>query len=72
MGLYFSTCSLIITIILTIIYFRKKKINNDETEIYGVLLVSTISMLLFESMTGFWYKWGIATDNLIYRLLCKW
>ena len=71
MGLYFSTCSLIITIILTIIYFRKKKINNDETEIYGVLLVSTISMLLFESMTGFWYKWGIATDNLIYRLLCK-
>lgn len=71
MGLYFSICSLIITIILTIIYFRKKKINNDETKIYGVLLVSTIAMLLFESMTGFWYKWGIATNNLIYRLLCK-
>ena len=71
MGLYFSTCSLIITIILTIIFFRKKKINNDETEIYGLLLISTISMLLFETMTGFWYKWGIETNNMIFRLLCK-
>ena len=71
MGLYFSTCSLIILSILTIIYFTKKKIDNSETEIYGMLLISTISMLSLESLTGFLYKWGINTSNTIYIFLCK-
>ncbi len=71
MGLYFSACSLIIAIVLTIIFFLKKKISNSETEIYGWLLICTIFMLLFETITGFWYKWGIDSGNIVFKFLCK-
>lgn len=71
MGLYFSASSLIIAIILAIVFFTKKKVKNDETEIYGLLLLVIIVTLSFEVMTGSWYVLGISTDNFVYLLLCK-
>ena len=71
MGLYFSLCTLLILIIFVIAFFTKKRAENIETKIYGILLFVTIIGLFFESLTGIWYKAGLDSDNLLYKFFSK-
>ena len=70
MGLYFSFSALIVSVILSIIYFSKKKVNNFETKIYGQMLIGMIVMLFFEIFTGVWFNWGFEITK-IYKFFCK-
>lgn len=71
MGLYFSSSSLFVVTILFIIYVSKKKLKNDETKIYGLLLFFTIVMLFLEVLTGYLYKTSFDINSDIYVLLSK-
>lgn len=71
MGLYFSSSSLFVVTILFIIYVAKKKLKNDETKIYGLLLFFTIVMLFLEVLTGYLYKTSFDINSDIYVLLSK-
>ena len=48
-NLYFPVCSMITTLILCIVYFSKKKVNNLDTSIYKFLLITGMieSLLMF-------------------------
>ncbi len=71
MGLYFSLCTLLILLIFFIAFFIKKRAENIETKIYGILLFVTIIGLFLESLTGIWYKVGFDSNNFLYKFLSK-
>ena len=58
MGIYFSVCTLLILIIFIFAFFTKKRVDNIETKLYGVLIFTTIFGLFFEALTGILYKVG--------------
>ena len=41
-GFTFSTCSLFYSILLTIMYFSKKRLNRVENKIYGSLIICNL------------------------------
>lgn len=47
-GIFFSIISLFYCILITFIYFYKKRIESEENRIYGILLVTTVVGLLVE------------------------
>ena len=58
MGLYFSLSAFIITIMLSIMFFLKKKVDNKETKIYGIMLFGTTFMLFLEIFTAVLFNAG--------------
>ena len=70
MGLYFSLSSIIITIILSTIFFLKKKVDNKETKIYGIMLVGTIFMLFLEIFTAVLFNVGFPINDF-YKFVSK-
>ena len=71
-GVYFSASALIVLIVLTIIFYSKGKVNNNETKIYGLLLLITILSLSLEITSYAVYSKNIlTTDNIVYQIMCK-
>ena len=50
--LYFSIASFIILILISIVYFKKKKIKSIETNIYSFVIVITLISLFLEILSG--------------------
>ena len=71
MGLYFSISSLIMIIILTVIFYIKKSVKNEETSIYKRILLTTIVGLSLETITGIWYLTSKDSTNIFYNIACK-
>ena len=63
MGFYFSVGMLPVLIILSIIFFSKKKVNNKETNIYGWILFVSLIMLSLEIATAIMYRTDIDQDT---------
>ena len=55
-GISFITCSLIYTILLSIVYFTKKRIKTTETEIYAQLLILNVLGLILELLCCYTVK----------------
>ena len=71
MGVYFSISALIFIIVFATIFFFKGKIKNNETKIYGRLLLVTIAGLILEIVTCFWYQDGGDIESFIYQFASK-
>lgn len=71
MGVYFSISALIFIIVFATIFFFKGKIKNNETKIYGRLLLVTIAGLILEIVTCFWYQDGVDIESFIYQFASK-
>ncbi len=56
LGFYLSVAMLPVMIILTIIFFSKKKVNNEETKIYSYILLTSIIMTIFEIVSAILYR----------------
>ena len=71
-GVYFSISALCVILILTSIFYIKKKVTNQETRVYGYLLFNTIVILILEVLSCFLYKNNIVGENnYLYQFLCK-
>ena len=71
MGLYFSICTFIILIVFCIDFFTRKKVNNVETKIYGVLIIVTMLGLFLESLTGIFYNVGLDQNAFYFKFFSK-
>ena len=67
MGLYFSLSAIIITLMLSTMFFLKKKVDNKETKIYGLMLIGTTFMLFLEIFTAVLFNVGFPINNF-YKL----
>ncbi len=83
-GFYLSVAMLPVMIILAVIFFLKKKVDNEETKIYSLILIVAILMTLFEIISAllcenyfeaFWYnyisKMVLISYILVNFLFCK-
>ena len=70
-GAYFSISSLIIILILSYMFFSKKRIDNSETKVYGLMLIVTIIGLSLEIITCVWFNNGADLNSIIYKLISK-
>ncbi len=72
MGVYFSISAFIVILTLTCIFFIKGKINNNETKVYSLLLITTMAVLVLEVLSCVLYaKKILNTDDSAYIILCK-
>lgn len=71
MGLYFSISSLFFIIILSVVFFHKKTIINEETKLYKRILYVTIFGLILEIGTAIWYSLGVENSLNLYKLASK-
>lgn len=71
-NLYFPVCSMVITLVLCIVYFSKKKINNLDTSIYKVLLITGMLESFVMFLTNLLVCFCFIPENyLIFELLNK-
>ncbi len=70
-GFYFSLCTLIIMIIFAVVFFGKKKVKNEETKIYGWLLIVSIIMTILEIATAIYFSMGNDIETIFYKLGAK-
>ena len=70
-GAYFSISSLIIILILSYMFFSKKRIDNSETKVYGLMLIVTIIGLSLEIITCVWFNNGADLNSIIYKFISK-
>ena len=56
LGFYLSVAMLPVMIILTVIFFLKEKVNNEETKIYSLILITSIIMTIFEIISALLYR----------------
>lgn len=68
-GFYLSIGMLPVMFILTIIFFLKGKIKNEETKVYSCMLFFSILMTLFEILSALLFKMNF--DSFIYRIIAK-
>ena len=71
MGLYFSICTFIILIVFFVDFFTRKRVENAETKIYGVLIVVTMLGLFLEALTGLFYKVGLDQNTFSFKFFSK-
>ena len=69
LGFYLSIAMLPVMIIITTIFFLKEKLNNEETEIYAYILLSSIAMTLFEILSAILFE--SAFGSFVYNLIAK-
>ena len=48
--LQFPICSILISLLLVIVFFMKKRINNQETKIYGAIILTQLFQAVFETI----------------------
>ena len=68
MGLYFSLSAIIIILMLSTMFFLKKKVDNKETKIYGIMLIGTTFMLFLEIFTAVLFNVGFPINNFNVRM----
>ena len=70
-GFYLSVAMLPVMIILSIIFFLKKNVNNEETTLYKYILLVSIMMTTFEIISALLYQNNSITFwyNLISKLV---
>lgn len=68
-GFYLSVGMLPVMLIIATIYFKKEKINNEETEIYKYILLAAIVMTIFEICSAILYKYFF--EMFIYNFTAK-
>ena len=69
LGFYLSIAMLPVMIIITTIFFLKEKLNNEETEIYAYILLSSVAMTLFEILSAILFE--SAFGSFVYNLIAK-
>lgn len=70
-GVYFSISSFMILLILSFIYFSKKRVENNETVIYSKLLFVTLFGLFLEIITCIWVSIGMPIETTLYKISSK-
>ena len=70
-GFYLSISMIPILLLLTIIFFVKKRVNNEETKIYSHILISSIIMSIFEVTSAIMYKeyFGLLIYDIVAKLV---
>lgn len=68
-GFYLSVAMLPVMITLSIIFFYKEKVNNNETKIYGLILFNSIIMTTFEIISALLFKEFF--DTILYKIVAK-
>ena len=71
MGVYFSVSALIIILILSFMFFSKRKVSNDETSIYGKMLIVTMIGLMLEIITCIWNGYLVDVNNIFFKFVSK-
>ena len=71
MGAYFSICSLVFLLIFIVVFFLKRKVENIDTKIYGVILIVTLIGIIFDVLCFVLYKFGFDYNNFIYKTMAK-
>ena len=70
-GFYFSISSLIIMIIFSFVFFGKRRVNNKETEIYGLLIIFSIIMNILEIVSCIFYLKNADINNVVFIIISK-
>ena len=70
-GMYFSISSFIILFILSVVFFGKERVNNNETKLYGIILIVTLMGLFLEIFTCIWYIYSPNLDSVFYKFFSK-
>ncbi len=68
-GFYLSVAMLPVMITLSIIFYYKEKVNNNETKIYGLILFNSIIMTTFEIISALLFKEFF--DTILYKIVAK-
>lgn len=69
LGFYLSVAMLPVMITLSIIFFYKEKVNNNETKIYSLILLNSIVMTTFEIVSALLFKDFF--DTILYKIVAK-
>ena len=67
----FSVCSLVFSIILLVVYFSKKRIDNKETKIFSKILICTLLGVIIEIICYFFRINDYGSGDLIYIIINK-
>ena len=68
-NIIFSLCSFFYCLLILITYFSKKRVVNNETKIYSLLIVVNFIGLLFELLSAFFNIYSIGYDTIEMILL---
>ena len=71
MGAYFTISAIIYISIFTYYFFSKNKVKNLETNVYKVLLITTLSGLCLDALSFFAYENGVNPNGFFYQCLAK-
>ena len=69
LGFYLSVAMLPVMIILTVIFFFKEKVINEETKIYSFILITSIVMTMCEIASALLFKYYF--ESFIYNIIAK-
>lgn len=67
----FSVCSLVFSLILLVVYFSKKRIDNKETKIFSKILICTLLGVIIEIICYFFRINDYGSGDLIYIIINK-
>ncbi len=70
-GIAFTTCGLIFTLLLSIVYFPKKKVNLVENKIYLIIIIITLVSTITEIISYLFVVNGISSISPIYNFIIK-
>ena len=70
-GIAFTTCGLIFTLLLSIVYFQKKKVNLVENKIYLIIIIITLVSTITEIISYLFVVNGISSISPIYNFIIK-
>ncbi len=75
-GLIAQVCALFIIITLNVVYFKKQKIKTTETDLYSVLLLTTLAAVIIDvagstySLLGYNYDIVVYFNKLYFFIIC--
>ena len=70
-GIAFTTCGLIFTLLLSIVYFPKKKVNLVENKIYLIIIIITLVSTITEIISYLFVVNGVSSISPIYNFIIK-
>ena len=70
-GIAFTICGLIFTLLLIIVYFPKKKVNLVENKIYSIIILITLISTIMEIISYLFVVNGISSISPVYNFIIK-
>ena len=70
-GIAFTICGFIFILLLSIVYFPKKKVNLVENKIYSVIILITLISTITEIISYIFVVNGISSSSPIYNFIIK-